>query len=79
MKFDVVLRYPDYAAEDWPDEMYIAQNVDAKDYREAIKKARTEAAKAAKRDHPSILAQDFALVLVLPGNTEIFARGDLTY
>lgn len=75
MKFDVVLRYPDYAAQDWPDEMYVA-TVEAADYRAAIKAARKE---ARLTNGNRIRGDDFALVLVLPGNTNIFARGDLTY
>jgi hypothetical protein len=79
MKFDVVLRWPDYAVDDFPDSMYVAVGIEASNYREAIFLGRLEAMVAAEGDVAIESSDDFALVLVLPGNTNIIARGDLTY
>ncbi len=66
-KFTVLLRYPDYLSQDWPDELYVAK-VFADSSDEAIKKARLEVTQA--NELIPFHMDDFAVVYVFSGFCE---------
>ena len=77
MKFTVVLRYPEYAAEDWPNEMSIVYISNASNYRKAIKLARLEACR--RCDHPVGDPSDFVPIVTIAGHVKFPQRADLVW
>jgi hypothetical protein len=80
-KYKVVLRHPESVSDSWPDEMYIAMDIEASDPGQATLRAQKEAYRTAKRDMMSDFPQtlsydDWKMLLVLPADTEIIDRGD---
>lgn len=73
-KYTVILRYPDYAASDWPDSQYVARTQSESIF-SAVESARAEAvAFALSVDAEINDPTDFALVIALEGWPEVVAN-----
>lgn len=76
MKFSVLLRYPDYASDDWPDDTY-AIKVTAKSYLDAVKKAQQRAFNHINKGRPTDehlvnCPDDLALVCAVEGDHDFY-------
>ena len=63
-KFTVLLRYPEYLSQDWPNGLFVAK-VFADSSDEAIKKARLEVTQA--NELTKIHMEDFSVIYVFSG------------
>jgi hypothetical protein len=84
MKLTVILRYPDYATGEWPDDTYVTtvdQNMTPlrpdKEYDAAIRKAQRKAFKAINKGRPTDehlvnVPEDLEAIFVIEGTPMIY-------
>ena len=74
-KYLVILRYPDYASDDWPNDTYTT-SVRAASPEEAFVKAKEDLAETRGKDPGDSVPEDSALVVVIKGDPDTWQPGD---